>query len=203
MWRYRFTFACAFFTFLPIYVRSAEYSTGRISSGQLAWILRRNDRNESRNEITFHLPRLFIPVDVSLSDSLLPWIDWFIGVSLCKYLFSSPSCFSPSSLPPLFLLVGLSLPLEKKSRWEMIFSFLFFFFLLPFCTRQFRNRADSLCVFECRTRRSSTKDLDLNFHLTSSFLKVIFSDEFFSLNFILEIKKLINHFLLLRYRNTF
>lgn len=70
---------------------------------------------------------------------------------------------------PLFLLVGLSLPLEKKSRWEMIFSFLFFFFLLPFCTRQFRNRADSLCVFECRTRRSSTKDLDLNFHLTCPF----------------------------------
>lgn len=148
---------------------SVRWIFNRISSGQLAWILRRNDRNESRNEITFHLPRLFIPVDVSLSDSLLPWIDWFIGVSLCKYLFSSPSCFSPSSLPPLFLLVGLSLPLEKKSRWEMIFSFLFFFFLLPFCTRQFRNRADSLCVFECRTRRSSTKDLDLNFHLTSPF----------------------------------
>lgn len=198
-----FHFCLCLLHFSPHLCPFAEYSTGRISSGQLAWILRRNDRNESRNEITFHLPRLFIPVDVSLSDSLLPWIDWFIGVSLCKYLFSSPSCFSPSSLPPLFLLVGLSLPLEKKSRWEMIFSFLFFFFLLPFCTRQFRNRDDSLCVFECRTRRSSTKDLDLNFHLTSPFLKVIFSDEFFSLNFILEIKKLINHFLLLRYRNTF
>lgn len=125
LWRYRFTFA--FLTFLPIYVRSLNIQSA-IWTGQLAWILRRNDRNEPRNEITFHLPRLFIPVDVSLSDSLLPWIDWFIGVSLCKYLFLSPSCFSPSSLllSPFFLLV--SLPLEKKSRWNDFFSFLFFLF---------------------------------------------------------------------------
>lgn len=91
-WRYRFTFAYAHH-FSPLLCPFAEYSTG-----QLAWILRRNDRNEPRNEITFHLPSSSVYSSRGFTKrfpSHSRRIDWFIGVSiLCKYLFLSLSCFS-------------------------------------------------------------------------------------------------------------
>lgn len=129
----------------------AEYSTGDLNrpismNPPQKWSKRASKRNHVSPSSSVYSGRRFTkrfpsPVNRLIYRRLVMQISILVSVLLLSF-------FPP--LPP-FLPFGFSPP-GKKELHEVIF-FLFFSFCFFFCTRQFRNRADSLCMLECRTCR--------------------------------------------------
>lgn len=127
----------------------AEYSTGDLNrpismNPPQKWSKRASKRNHVSPSSSVYSGRRFTkrfpsPVNRLIYRRLVMQISILVSV-----LLLSSSC-------PLSSFWLLS-PWKKRVARGDFFSFLFFLFFF-FCTRQFRNRADSLCVLECRTRR--------------------------------------------------